>query len=150
GPAALQAEIKALKAENKKLRASVDAPSILRPVQALAADFGLTLGWVGLYFTLLTAWWRGQTPGKRLFRIRVYRLDGAHLTLWNAFERFSGYAAGLATGLLGFIQVYWDPNRQCIQDRICCTVVVRLDSDDQPRRDWVNSKSAQLSNRETR
>ena len=41
------------------------------------------------------------------------------------FERAGGYAAGFATGLLGFAQVYWDANRQAIHDRIVGTVVVR-------------------------
>jgi len=53
------------------------------------------------------------------------RLSGEPLGLWEAFERFGGYAAGLATGLLGFVQLYWDPNRQAIHDRVARTVVVR-------------------------
>jgi uncharacterized RDD family membrane protein YckC len=35
-----------------------------------------------------------------------------------------GYAAGFATGLLGFAQVFWDANRQGIHDRIVGTVVI--------------------------
>ena len=34
-------------------------------------------------------------------------------------------AAGFATGLLGFAQVFWDANRQAIHDRISGTVVIR-------------------------
>jgi uncharacterized RDD family membrane protein YckC len=76
----------------------------------------------------------GQTLGKRLLGIRVRRLDGQPLNWWVAFERAGGYAAGFATGLLGFAQVYWDANRQCIHDRIVGTVVVR---DGAPRvRNW--------------
>lgn len=26
---------------------------------------------------------------------------------------------------MGFLQVYWDPNRQAIHDRICFTAVIR-------------------------
>lgn len=44
---------------------------------------------------------------------------------WDAFGRFGGYAAGLATGLLGFLQVFWDPNRQALHDRVAGTVVIR-------------------------
>jgi uncharacterized RDD family membrane protein YckC len=47
------------------------------------------------------------------------------LGLWFAFERFGGYAAGIATGLFGFAQLYWDPNRQAIHDRVARTVVIR-------------------------
>ena len=43
----------------------------------------------------------------------------------SSFSRFGGYAAGLATGLLGFLQILWDPNRQGIQDQIAGTVVIR-------------------------
>jgi uncharacterized RDD family membrane protein YckC len=68
--------------------------------------------------------WKGQTVGKRLMGIRVLRLDGGSINWWLAFERSGGYAAGLATGLLGFLQVYWDANRQGIHDRIAGTVVV--------------------------
>ena len=53
------------------------------------------------------------------------RLNGKPITLWIAFERFGGYAAGVATGLLGFFQVFWDPNRQGIHDRIAGTAVIR-------------------------
>jgi uncharacterized RDD family membrane protein YckC len=74
--------------------------------------------------TVVLSWWNGQTVGKKLMRIRVVRLDGEPITWWIAFERAGGYAAGFATGLLGFAQVYWDANRQGIHDRIVGTVVV--------------------------
>jgi uncharacterized RDD family membrane protein YckC len=66
--------------------------------------------------------------------MRVLRLDGGAITWWVAFERAGGYAAGLATGLLGFAQVMWDANRQAIHDRIVGTVVAL----DPPNRilDW--------------
>jgi hypothetical protein len=47
------------------------------------------------------------------------------MTLWASFERSAGYAAGLFTGLMGYAQVYWDRNRQAIQDKISETVVIR-------------------------
>ncbi|WP_457651270.1 RDD family protein [Rhodocaloribacter sp.] len=122
----LETRLARLKKENERLTEEIEHPSFLRSLKALAADFGLSLGWFGLYFTLVPAWWNGYTPGKRLFRIRVYRLDARPMTLWAAFERFGGYAAGLATGLLGFAQVFWDPNRQGIHDKISGTVVVRM------------------------
>ena len=74
---------------------------------------------------LLLPLWNGRTVGKRAFGIQVLRLDGKPITWWIAFERFGGYAAGLATGLLGFAQIYWDPNRQAIHDKIVGTVVIR-------------------------
>jgi uncharacterized RDD family membrane protein YckC len=112
--------------ENDDLRERVESPSLWRLIRSTANDFGLRVGWVGVYFTLFLAWWDGLTPGKRLLGMRVVRLDGTPLTLWLSFERFGGYAAGIATGLLGFAQVYWDPNRQAIHDRIAHTVVIRM------------------------
>ena len=95
--------------------------------RAISDDLGIGLGWSGLFFTAFLALWEGQTPGKRLLGMRVVRLDGKPLGWWAAFERFGGYAASFATGLLGFAQIFWDPNRQAIHDKIVHTVVV-LDS----------------------
>lgn len=87
-------------------------------------DLGIGLGWAAFYYTVFTSWWRGKTPGKHLVGIKVVQLDGTDLSVWESFERQGGYAAGLATGLLGFLQVYWDPNRQAIHDKISETVVI--------------------------
>ncbi|MFB6231080.1 MAG: RDD family protein [Salinibacter sp.] len=108
----------------EELRAQVQSPSLWRMGRAMINDLDFTLGWVGLYFTLFLALWNGRTPGKYLLGIRVVRLNGEPLRLWFAFERFGGYAAGIATGLLGFAQLYWDPNRQAIHDRVARTVVI--------------------------
>lgn len=126
--AALQrtsSRVAALTARNKALSERPRTASLWPTLRATAHDIGLGIGWVGVYFTLFLAWWSGQTPGKYLLGLRVVRLDGAPLSLWFSFERFGGYAAGLATGLLGFLQILWDPNRQGIQDRIAHTVVIR-------------------------
>ncbi|RMH13601.1 MAG: RDD family protein [Gemmatimonadetes bacterium] len=77
-----------------------------------------------MYFAILMPRMKGATPGKRIMGVRVVRLDGQPITWWHAFERAGGYAAGLATGLLGFLQVYWDPNRQAIHDKVAGTVVI--------------------------
>ena len=111
---ALRDGLRAFGDENEALRQSLDDPSLVRVARALGTDVGLSIGWVGVYFTLTLALWGGYTPGKRLLGVRVYRLDGRRLSLRTAFERFGGYAAGLATGLLGFARVLWDPNRQGI------------------------------------
>ncbi len=91
----------------------------------LVDELGFGFGWASLYLTVMLSWWKGQTLGKRLLGIRVLRLDGEPITWWVAFERAGGYAAGFATGLLGFAQIFWDANRQAIHDRIVGTVVVR-------------------------
>jgi len=90
----------------------------------LIDELGFGIGWASLYLTVSLSAWKGQTVGKRMMRIRVLRLDGQPITWWTAFERAGGYAAGFATGLLGFAQILWDANRQGIHDRIVGTVVV--------------------------
>ena len=95
-------------------------------VKAALSDLGLGFGWAALYFSVFTAWFNGQTFGKVLFRIRVVKIDGDELSLWESFGRYGGYSAGVATGLLGFLQIYWDPNRQTIHDKISETVVIDL------------------------
>jgi uncharacterized RDD family membrane protein YckC len=89
---------------------------------------GLSFGWAIAYFTLLPFWWKGQTVGKRLCGLRVVELTGKPLGLMTCFGRYGGYAAGLATGGMGFLQVLWDPNRQAVQDKLAHTVVVDLRS----------------------
>lgn len=98
--------------------------SALKWLQGIIADLGLGFGWAALYYTVFTSWWKGHTPGKRLLGIKVLKLDGSSLTLWESFGRYGGYGAGLATGLLGFLQIYWDANRQAIQDKISETLVI--------------------------
>jgi hypothetical protein len=88
-------------------------------------DLGLGFGWAAVFFTAFLAMMHGQTPGKKLMGIRVIRLDGKPLGWWIAFERFGGYAASFSVGLLGFIQILWDRNRQGLHDKACETVVVR-------------------------
>ena len=87
-------------------------------------EVGSALGLWTFYFTVLLTVLKGQTIGKRIMRVRVLRLDGQPFGWWSSFERAGGYAAGLATGFLGFAQILWDPNRQCIHDKIVGTVVV--------------------------
>lgn len=93
-------------------------------IKGFIEELGLGFSWAALYFSALTTWWHGKTVGKKILCIRTIQLNGKPLTLWNAFGRYGGYSAGLATGLLGFLQIYWDPNRQAIQDKIATTVVV--------------------------
>jgi uncharacterized RDD family membrane protein YckC len=110
---------------------SAGTQSVLGWVKGILADFGLGFGWAVFYFTLLTGWGHGQTIGKKFLKIKVIQLDGRELSFWDAFSRQGGYGAGFATGLIGFLQVFWDPNRQAIQDKVASTVVIKLN---QPKR----------------
>jgi uncharacterized RDD family membrane protein YckC len=94
--------------------------------EELADSVAARFGWGIVYFSLLPAWWGGQTLGKRLLGLRVLQLTGAPVTVMTSLKRYGGYAAGLATGGLGFAQVWWDPNRQGLQDKAAHTVVIDL------------------------
>ena len=123
--AQLQGQVEALRSENTQLRTTIRGSSWLNAASDFGRSFGLTFGWAGVYFTLCLAWLGGRTPGKWLVGTRVVRLDGRPLTTLDAFTRYGGYAAGLATGMIGFARVLWEPNRQAIEDKIAWTVVLR-------------------------
>lgn len=113
-----------LRAERALLTVEDREPGIRAWLRSIAEDLGIGFGWGAVYFSVFLVWWGGRTPGKRVFGLRVVRLDGQPITWWTAFERYGGYAAGFATGLIGFAQVYWDPNRQATHDKIAATVVI--------------------------
>jgi hypothetical protein len=58
--------------------------------------------------------------------IKILQLDGTPLSLWDSFGRYGGYGAGIASGLLGFMQIYRDPNRQANHDKISATIVIDI------------------------
>ena len=100
--------------------------SWVRQARAFTGALGVTFGWSGLYFTLLAGTWNGRTLGKRLVGTRAVRINGAPLTYFDAFIRSGGYVAGVAMGMIGFLKLLWEPNRQAVEDRIAGTVVVRV------------------------
>lgn len=117
--------------------------SLISWVDGIIQDLGLGFGWAALYYSVLTAWWRGHTIGKRVMRIKVVKLDGTSPNLWESFGRYGGYTAGVATGLLGFLQVFWDPNRQTIQDKIAETLVLYRPAGSIPIPELMNETSGE-------
>ena len=115
--AELQSTEEALEAERDR--------GLISTILAFLDELGLGIGWSGLYFTFLTAFFKGRTPGKRVLGIRVVKLDGSAISYWIAFERFGGYAASLFTGMEGFLRILWDRNRQGLEDKLAETVVIR-------------------------
>ena len=77
-----------------------------------------------LYFGLGTYFGNGQTPGKRLVRIRVVSTLHPQLSLWHALERALGYGASALELGFGFLQYFIAENRQTVHDRIAGTIVV--------------------------
>lgn len=126
--AQLETQLADAKRETRKAqRALAEKPAGLRAwVSGVLDDLGAGLGWGIVYFSLLPAWWGGQTVGKKLMRLRVLELTGKPMTVMRSLKRYGGYAAGLATGGVGFLQLLWDPNRQALHDKAAHTVVVDL------------------------
>jgi hypothetical protein len=125
----LRAENQALGNESGCLRTNLERARENRGLRSflgvISDDLGLGFGWAAVYFTGCLAMLRGQTPGKKLMGLRVIRLDNKPLGWWISFERFGGYAASFSVGLIGFLQILWDRNRQGLHDKACETVVVR-------------------------
>lgn len=94
------------------------------------------------YYTLFTAGKWQATPGKRVMRMKVVRVDGRPMTERDALERFIAYSLptlpvytsfiseGLATVLVTGLSIAWfwpilsRPDRAGIHDQICGTRVV--------------------------
>lgn len=103
-----------------------DGIGVIGSVKAVLSEIGFEFGWATIYFSLLTTIFNGQTLGKKVMSIQVVQLNGKRLSIWASFNRAGGYAAGAATGMLGFAQMAWDANRQAIHDKIANTAVIDL------------------------
>ncbi len=83
------------------------------------------------YFILFEWLWNGQTPGKRLLKLRVIREDGRPITLWEAlarnllriFDAVPGFF--LPVYSIGLITIFASRRDQRIGDVFAGTVVVR-------------------------
>jgi uncharacterized RDD family membrane protein YckC len=92
------------------------------------------------YFAFFEWLWNGQTPGKKLLKLRVIREDGRPVTLWETIARnlmrlfdimpFPFYS-------IGFIAVFLSSRDQRIGDLFAGTVVVRERADEVPTFDSV-------------
>jgi uncharacterized RDD family membrane protein YckC len=80
--------------------------------------------WLVAYFALGTYFGHGQTPGKRLCRIRVVSLAHERLGFWHALERALGYGASTLEGGFGFFQYFLRDDRRTVHDRIAETIVI--------------------------
>ena len=107
-----------------------EAGEVIRPVFRPVADLndatGLLASFFGafLYFSLFTWQWKGQTPGKKLLKIKVVKLNGKPITFMGSLERTTGYTASATLLLWGFFQYFWDRNRQTTHDKITETIVI--------------------------
>ncbi len=68
----------------------------------------------------------GQTLGMRAWRLRLQRLDGGAITLWQALLRFMVAIPSLAACGLGLFWMLVDRDRLALHDRISESTIVRL------------------------
>lgn len=67
----------------------------------------------------------GQTPGKKVMKIKVITVDGSPLTYNTGFMRWIGYYASAITIGIGFLWILKDENNQGFEDKIAKTYVVK-------------------------
>jgi uncharacterized RDD family membrane protein YckC len=108
----------------------VDSLILAIPVYVLgylptSLGYALSVGLSATYFTWFEGGETGQTPGKRLFGIRVVSIeDGGPLGFGRGFVRWIGrYVSSLAL-LIGYLWMLWDAERQCWHDKMARAVVV--------------------------
>ena len=90
------------------------------------------------YFIVFEWLWNGQTPGKRLLKLRVIREDGRPITLWEAiarnllriFDAVPGFIVPVYS--IGLISIFVSSRDQRVGDMFAGTVVVRESLDEAP------------------
>ena len=80
--------------------------------------------WSVFYLGLSNHLGDGATTGKRWLGIRAVSLSHARLRGWQAFERALGYGASALELGFGFVQYFFNRNRQTVHDRIAETIVI--------------------------
>lgn len=90
------------------------------------------------YFIFFEWLWNGQTPGKRLMKLRVIREDGRPITLWEAiarnllriFDAIPGFVVPIYS--VGLITIFFNSRDQRVGDLFAGTVVIRERTDEAP------------------
>lgn len=90
------------------------------------------------YFIFFEWIMNGQTPGKRLMKLRVIREDGRPITLWEAiarnllriFDAVPGFVIPIYS--IGLISIFTNNRDQRIGDLFAGTVVIRERTDEAP------------------
>ena len=86
------------------------------------------------YFVLFETFWKGQTPGKRVMKLRVLKDSGRSITLFEAMARNLLRVVDLLPNfyLIGLIAMLCNRQHQRLGDLVAGTIVVHERSDEQP------------------
>lgn len=68
----------------------------------------------------------GQTPGKKLCKVRVVNADGSAVGYGKATGRFFGYFLSSFILYIGFLMAAWDDEKRALHDRLCNTRVIKM------------------------
>ena len=85
----------------------------------------------GLYIVIFWASFGGATIGKKVFGIKIVKVDDQPINYPRSILRWLCYLISSLPLFLGFFWMLWDPKKQTWHDKIAGTKVVR--TDDKPR-----------------
>jgi uncharacterized RDD family membrane protein YckC len=85
------------------------------------------------YFSLFEGLWHGQTPGKRLLKIRVIKDSGRQITLFEALARnLLRVVDSQPAYLIGVITMLCNKQQKRLGDFVAGTIVVHERTEEQP------------------
>lgn len=86
------------------------------------------------YYSLFEAFWNGQTPGKRLLKIRVIKDSGRQITLFEALARNLLRVVDMLPSfyLIGVITMLCNREQKRLGDLVAGTIVVHERNEEQP------------------
>ena len=106
---------------------------ILAIITGLLVGAGREAGGAASFVVGLVYYWffltrqDGQTPGKRLLKVRVVKTTGEPLTFTDVLVRFAGYYINSFVFGLGWIWAFFDSENQGWHDKLAKTYVVSAD-----------------------
>jgi uncharacterized RDD family membrane protein YckC len=104
--------------------ANVDQATVEKWTEAIMILIPFLLQWG--YFTLFEAFWNGQTPGKRLAKIRVIKETGRPIGLFESMGRNLVRVVDMLPGIyaVGVITMFLNRRQQRLGDLVAGTIVV--------------------------
>lgn len=78
-----------------------------------------------VYHVYFLCYQDGQTPGKRLRKIKIVSLNSDQITPRQAIVRSISASWLSSLFLIGYLAAIWDPNHQAWHDKLAKTIVIR-------------------------